>query len=81
MEQPAVYADKLAMKSALVSYNDQKDREDDRKANNIAKKEAQTVLLKILKFLWSHCDITLQNKILAEIDFQVMKDSNGGEMY
>ena len=81
MEQPAVFANEAAMKKALMSYNDQKDWENDRKSYNRTKKEVHTVLSKISRLLWSHCDITLQNKMLADKDYQCMKYNNDGEMY
>ena len=81
MEKPLIFTDEAAMKKALPSYNDQKDWEDDQKSYNKTKKDVQTALSKISKLLWSHCDMTLRNKMLADKDYQCMKGNDGGEMY
>ena len=82
MEKPVTFESEEAMKKALPSYyNDQKDWEDDRKSYTKTKKDVQAALSKISRLLWSHCDITIRNKMQSDKDFQVMKDNDGGEIY
>ena len=81
IKKPVEFDSEEAMKKALPSYNNQKEWEDDQKSYNKTKKDIQVALSKISRLLWLHCDITIQNKMLLDKDFQVMKDNDGGEMY
>ena len=80
MSKPYNYPSKEEMERAL-SYTEQLAYADEVKAYHKLARAVKYSLGEIAALLWSHCDLSMRNKLGSNPEYQKMDDDDGGTLY